>query len=68
MTKVKICGITSLEDALAAANAGADMLGFNFYKRSPRYVEPEAAAALCGALRSELDANCPILVGLFVNE
>lgn len=68
MTKVKICGITSLEDALAAANAGADMLGFNFYKRSPRYIEPEAAATLCGSLRAELGANCPTLVGLFVNE
>jgi phosphoribosylanthranilate isomerase len=68
MTKVKICGITSLEDALAAANTGADMLGFNFYKRSPRYIEPDAAATLCGALRAELGANCPALVGLFVNE
>jgi phosphoribosylanthranilate isomerase len=68
MTRVKICGITSLEDALAAANAGADMLGFNFYKRSPRYIEPEAAETLCDALRTELGANCPILIGLFVNE
>lgn len=68
MTKVKICGITSLEDALAAASAGADMLGFNFYKRSPRYIEPEAATTLCDALRKELGANCPVLIGLFVNE
>jgi phosphoribosylanthranilate isomerase len=68
MTKVKICGITSLVDALAAGNAGADMLGFNFYKRSPRYIEPEAAATLCSALRAELGANCPALVGVFVNE
>jgi phosphoribosylanthranilate isomerase len=68
MTKVKICGITSLEDALAAARAGADMLGFNFYKRSPRYIEPEAAATLCNGLRKELGIDCPTLVGLFVNE
>lgn len=68
MTKVKICGITSLEDALAASKAGADFLGFNFYKRSPRFIEPDAAAALCASLRSELGAECPALVGLFVNE
>jgi phosphoribosylanthranilate isomerase len=68
MTKVKICGITSVEDGLAAAKAGADMLGLNFYRRSPRYIEPEAAATLCAALRAELGADCPTLVGLFVNE
>lgn len=68
MTRVKICGITSLEDGLAAAQAGADMLGLNFYRRSPRFIEPDAAAALCAALRSELGADCPTLIGLFVNE
>lgn len=68
MTRVKICGITSLEDGLAAARAGADMLGLNFYRRSPRFIEPDAAAALCAALRSELGADCPTLIGLFVNE
>ena len=68
VVKVKICGITTLEDGLAAANAGADMLGFNFYRRSPRFIEPEAAAALCASLRSEMGAACPVLVGLFVNE
>lgn len=66
--KVKICGITSLEDGLAAARAGADMIGFNFFRRSPRYIEPDAAATLCASLRSELGAECPLLVGLFVNE
>ncbi len=68
MTRVKICGITSLEDGLAAAQAGADMLGLNFYRRSPRFIESDAAAALCAALRSELGADCPTLIGLFVNE
>ncbi len=68
MTKVKICGITRQEDALFAAKAGADMLGFNFYRQSPRYVTPEAAADICNILRAELGADCPVLVGVFVNE
>lgn len=56
---VKVCGITNQADADAAAGAGA--LGFNFYRPSPRYVDPEAAAAIAtpaGMLR----------VGVFVNE
>ena len=68
MTIVKICGLTTFEDALAAAEAGADMLGFNFYKKSPRYISPEAAQPICDGLRSQLGESCPVLIGLFVNE
>jgi len=68
MTKVKICGITSLDDALTAAEAGADMLGLNFFKQSPRYIKPDAARELCGGLRAQLGPACPVLVGVFVNE
>ncbi len=63
--KVKICGLTNLEDALAASDAGADLLGFNFYPASPRYIAPPDCARLVNALRSR---GCPaLLVGVFVN-
>lgn len=68
MTRVKICGITTLDDALYAAEAGADMLGLNFYKRSPRYLDPQQATLMCDSLREQLGADCPLLVGVFVNE
>lgn len=68
MTRVKICGVTTFADALAAAEAGADLLGFNFYRRSPRYLEPQAAARIADGLRAQLGAACPTLVGVFVNE
>ncbi len=68
MTSVKICGLTTFDDALAASEAGADMLGFNFYKKSPRYISPEAAQPICDSLRAQLGAACPVLIGLFVNE
>lgn len=65
--QVKICGITTLDDALIAADAGADMLGFNFWPKSKRYIAKDEAAALCSALRAEFAADCPLLVGVFVN-
>lgn len=47
---VKICGITNVEDALAAIDGGAAALGFNFWPRSPRYVKPEVARRIIGRL------------------
>ncbi|WP_141610152.1 phosphoribosylanthranilate isomerase [Litorilinea aerophila] len=66
---VKICGITNLADARVAMEAGADLLGFIFYPKSPRYVEPEEAAHIVAGLRQEHDAaRLPRFVGVFVNE
>lgn len=62
MAKVKICGITNLEDALACVIAGCDALGFVFYRKSPRYIAPEKARNLSRIIPR------PILkVGVFVN-
>ncbi len=53
--KVKICGITRLEDAVTAVALGADMIGLNFYAGSKRYISPEKAANLINALRTNAD-------------
>lgn len=63
--KVKICGLTNLEDAVAAVEAGADMLGFNFYPGSPRYIEPGRCAEITAALSDQQVATPTI--GVFVN-
>jgi phosphoribosylanthranilate isomerase len=61
--KVKICGITNWTDARRAVDAGADFLGFNFYRKSPRYVAPGRARKIVRRLPKRVAA-----VGVFVNE
>ena len=65
MTKIKICGIKTLNDALAAIEAGADYLGFNFYAKSVRIIEKQACAEITAVLKK---GHPHIrLVGVFVN-
>lgn len=61
--KLKVCGVTSLEDARAAIDCGAEYLGFNFYAKSPRYIAPVSARAIIDELPDGV-----ISVGIFVNE
>jgi len=61
-TRIKICGLTRVEDIAAVVAAGADAIGFVFYPKSPRYVTPEQAAALIAAMPPYVTT-----VGLFVN-
>jgi phosphoribosylanthranilate isomerase len=63
MTWIKICGITNLEDALVAVEAGADAVGFVFYEKSPRNVSPDAALEISRHLSGRIER-----VGVFVNQ
>jgi len=63
VVKVKVCGITNLEDALACLFLGAHALGFVFYKKSPRYISPGAAGNIAKILPKKIKR-----VGVFVNQ
>lgn len=64
MTKIKICGIKTVTDALAAMDAGADLIGFNFYPKSPRCVEVGMCRNIMSVVRQDGRAKS---VGVFVN-
>ncbi|NOZ41131.1 MAG: phosphoribosylanthranilate isomerase [Planctomycetes bacterium] len=59
MFRIKICGVTTVDDACAAVQLGAEMIGLNFYAKSPRYVSPEQAQVIA--------AEIPQTTGVFVN-
>jgi phosphoribosylanthranilate isomerase len=60
--RVKVCGVTSYEDAIMCLDSGADALGFNFYRPSPRFIDPAAARAIIPRLPPLITT-----VGVFVN-
>jgi len=63
---IKICGITNLDDALAAIDLGADYLGFNFYPKSQRFISPEDCTGIQSAIKNHQSSIKT--VGIFVNE
>ena len=60
---IKICGITTYDDAVMAIEAGATAIGFNFYSKSKRYIQPERAKEIADRIRGKIS-----IVGIFVNE
>jgi phosphoribosylanthranilate isomerase len=61
---VKICGITNKDDAIISMEYGADILGFNFYDKSPRYIEPQVAGNIISDLKKDFEFES---AGIFVN-
>jgi phosphoribosylanthranilate isomerase len=64
MTRIKICGIRTVDDGLAAIDAGADLIGFNFYPKSPRYIGVGNCRDIMAAMRKH---GHIVYVGVFVN-
>ncbi|MDQ3004837.1 MAG: phosphoribosylanthranilate isomerase [Chloroflexota bacterium] len=64
MTKIKICGIKTVTDALAAMDAGADLIGFNFYPKSPRYIDVGVCRDIMSVMRKYGHVT---YIGVFVN-
>lgn len=60
-TQIKVCGVTNANDARACAKLGANMIGFNFFSNSPRYIEPNSVRRIVEAMSQEICA-----VGIFV--
>lgn len=67
MTRIKICGITCVEDALWAAQLAVDFAGFVFYPPSPRHVKPEKALECIQAMREGFAGRAPKAIGVFVD-
>jgi phosphoribosylanthranilate isomerase len=66
--RIKICGITTLDDAMFAVHQGADALGLNFYSRSPRYVSPALATLIVNTVETSVAGANTTIGGVFVNE
>ena len=64
MTKIKVCGVTREDDALVCAGAGADFLGFIFVPSTPRYLEPEQAAAIAAKVRENGKVKQQVIANL----
>jgi phosphoribosylanthranilate isomerase len=67
MFQIKVCGITTPDDALLAAEAGASAIGLNFYEKSPRFITADRAAEIVARLREEYSADQVHVFGVFVN-
>lgn len=66
--RVKVCGVGTVEEARLAIELGADLIGLNFFSKSPRYIDPESAARLVAEVKPQgNDGRAPLWTGVFVN-